>query len=382
MAVQYLRPDSLLVHKSSRLRVDASAYKPTALSYPILSEVDRLVNRNLCLQDQSTQVASLSRPERKPLSAQVTFFEDFAGELRNKIYGYLVEDLVVRIDASRLGLRGFGERSSVHMFRAVKNADKAHKSNSGNKRKRYEPSALNFMCISRQFYNEIREVLYQNVTVLFSRRWDFLTACGTQSLYLHELPTAHNEDILLFPRSPSVFTKIRRLYINLSQSNDFGGTIYTVEAERVTALILKMISQNLPELQTLAFCVNVHSRLSLVEGVFLPEPGFIEALLAVKQIKSLHMAPGPGWRGNGPRQKIFQANLDAFELLMHRHYTGVSVIQQGDLAGDNRWERLLKIARLIVAAFDAAADKPSTTYVNATDLLRAKIIAIESGVQR
>lgn len=320
--------------------------------------------------------------EQRAFLAGSTFFNYVPGEIRNKIYGYLVKDVVVEVAGSLRNMCDNTKTISLFVYRAVKNRSEKRGPIAGRKHNRCERSHSNFMCISRQFFTEVRDILHRDMTVMFLRRWDFLNACGIQSLYLDSIPSTDKGDLLLFPQSSAIFGKIRRLYLNLCQSGDFGGKIHTVEAERVTRLLMKMVAQNLPEIRTLALCLNAKSRISLVEGVFLPEPYFVDALLAIKQIKTIHLIPGAGWRGTGPRQKTFQHNLAAFELLMERHYTGVHVIEPQDIAGGTRWERLAKIGRKILTNRDFETSKRLGSYTHAMNLMSYKVYAIEHGIRR
>lgn len=305
-----------------------------------------------------------------------TFFDCIPAEVRDTIYGYLVRVIITRIDGL---VNEYTGRSATSVYQ--ENATQWGQINAaGGLQYRSQPS--NFMCISRQLFQEIRDVVHRYMTVVFTRRWDFLLTCGVQTLYMPNTPPVHNPELCLFSKSSNVLAKIRRLDIDLCRSSDFGNRIVTVEVERVTALLTSMIASNLPSLHSLTLRLNDCSRISFVEGVLLPEPTFVDSLLAIKQIKTIHLLPGVGWKGHGSRQKIFQHNLAAFELLMQRHYSGLAVIDKEKLAGANRWIRLANIGRLILSTRSLRTPSDRKSYEHAMTMIHYKVCAIEHGARR
>lgn len=307
-----------------------------------------------------------------------TFFDYVPAEVRNNIYGSLIDGFIVSISALVYAYSASTEFGDpINQARTMQ-----HVQNHAISASKHETKGANFMCVSRQFFHEIKDVLHRDMIVVFSRRWDFLNACGTHNLYQRHAFPIHNTELLLFPPSPNIFDKIRQLSLDLSGSSDFGHRIVTAEVERVTSLLLKMVAANLPDLRSLTLRVNDVSRISFVEGVFLPEPSFLESLIAIRQIKNIRLLPGMGWRGNGPRQNVFQHNLAAFELLMQRHFSGLCTIELHDFAGSNRWVRLANIGRLMLSVKDLVSPINVKSYTHAMNLIQHKVYAIEHGARR
>ena len=258
------------------------------------------------------------RPPRHVATAwqgPFTFFNHFPPEVRERVYQYLIEDVVVVVNAiSFRSVRAFKRRPL-----------REHQKTSSYVTLPYRPvhrPDINWLCLSRQFFFESRQVFWRSMVVKFERRWDFINA-SLKGTLVANAPTTTPSGIdapVLFPLKTDVMSQIRELHLNLTRGTDFDGRVTTAEASRVTTSMLEVINQGMPRLRTLFFVVDDRSRLSNSIITFLPESWFLEALIAIKHVRTVSFASGPGWQGHAQNKRNARSCLCAINAVLGAHF--------------------------------------------------------------
>ena len=213
------------------------------------------------------------------------------------------------------------------------------------------------------------------MVVKFERRWDFIQAFLKGTL-ITDAPGSTSIGIdttTMFPVKSSVFSQIRELHLNLCRGTDFDGRVTNSEAQRVTKAILHIIAQDMPALKALFFMVDGRSRLSNNVIAFLPDVWFMESLLAVKHVRTVSFAPGPGWQGHAQNKKNARACIWAMNMVLGAHFANRHPGLKLDYDGITGRALQARLGRRMLRYLDRFQH-----FTNARIALAMKVVMLES----
>ena len=311
-------------------------------------------------------------PKHQPTAWQgrFTFFDHFPPEIRERIYRFLIEDVVVIVNAV-----------NFHSVRAFKRQPlRNYRMNFSYITLPYRPVLhpnTNWLSLSRQFFFEARKVFWRSMIVRFERRWDFINASlkGTLVANASKSTPSGMDAPTLFPLRTDVMSHVRELHLNLTTGTDFDGRVTTAEASRVTTSMLEIIEQGMPLLQGLRFIVDDRSRLSNSIIAFLPDGWFLEALLAIKHVDTVSFASGPGWRGHSQNKKNARSCLCAMNAVLAGHFATQHPVLKLDADGIAGVKLQARLGRRMLLYIHAHHELKDT--LNA---LAMKVVMLESNI--
>jgi len=236
-------------------------------------------------------------------------------------------------------------------------------------------SGTNWLCLSRQFFFESRKVFWRCMVVKFERRWDFINA-SLKGTLVANAPTTTSSGIdapILFPLKTDVMSHVRELHLNLTRGTDFDGRVTTAEASRVTTSMLEVINQGMPRLRALFFIVDDRSRLSNSIIAFLPESWFLEALIAIKHVRTVSFASGPGWQGHAQNKKNARSCLCAINAVLGAHFATLHPLLKLDEGGVTGAKLQARLGRRMLHYFHTFLH-----FKDAQTALAMKVVMLES----
>lgn len=236
-------------------------------------------------------------------------------EIRTKVYQELTIDVIVNVDATK--------DPTVFMSRSHHtplNGPLGHIVVGP------LPPNNNWLTISKRFFNEARNELWSTMKVLFERRWDFLTAFANRSLQVDPRRNAPLglDTFSLYPLATDVFQRLHHLHFNLTETTDFEGTVTFQEGKRVMLNILTIARQSMPSLRNLVFAVDKKARIHDQLVIFLPLPWFLQALLAIEQLKLIKFIVGGDWQGWGSNRAVARHCIRALNDILKDHLRATS----------------------------------------------------------
>lgn len=283
-----------------------------------LAGISALTLKSPFIQSPRTRYVHSRRHNPTAFTSPFSFLTDFPFEVREMIYGYVIDDIVVTVDGENYpSVRVNRVEPKVQLTRDFS------RPLLGLTCRFTARNPTKFLCISRQFFHEVRDVIYRNMAVKCERRWDFVNAYINGTLHAAaSTNTSPTDNALAFvPRSSDIFAKIQDLHLNLCRNSDFDNVIHGAEARRVTTQMLQILQRNMPRLRALSLTVDNRSRTSNSIMVYMPNAWFLEGLLAVKQLKIVNFLAGPGWRGYAQSKVNARHCLQAMNAVLGGHFS-------------------------------------------------------------
>jgi len=311
-------------------------------------------------------------PKHEPTAWQgrFTFFDHFPPEIRERIYQNLIEEVVVVVNAVNL--------RSVRAFKRkpLRNYQMNPPYVTLPYRRVLRPNT-NWLSVSRQFFFESRKVLWRSMVVRFERRWDFLNSTfkGTLVANASSSTPSGMDAPTLFPLRTDVMCHIHELHLNLTRGTDFDGRVMTAEASRVTSSMLEIIAQGMPLLRRLFFIIDDRSRLSNSIIAFIPDAWFLEALLAIKHVRKVSFASGPGWQGHAQNKKSARSCLCAMNAVLAGHFAAQHPVLKLDTDEITGTKLQARLGRRMLLYFHARPE-----FKDAQDALAMKVVMLESNI--
>lgn len=272
-----------------------------------------------------------------------TFFYALPFEVREKIYEHLIDELVISVNANiHPSIKIFKRRLlvdtsparpySAASFVTLPYISVARHSN-------------NFLCISKQFFYEVRAAVYRCIIVKFDRRWDFLNAYINGTLHAGVTATEPSgpDALTLFPRESNVFAHIRELHLNLCRDTDFDGRVFAVEVRRLTTQMLQIVTRRMSSLKAVYFQVDERARICSCIIAFLPDAWFLEPLLSAKHLKTIGFTPGPRFAGHSQNHRNARSCINALNAVFKAYFTTAATknkLDFGDVGGRRLQSRI------------------------------------------
>ena len=311
-----------------------------------------------------------TRHQPTAFSSPFSFFDHLPLEVREKIYEQLIVDLAVVVNGSlETPVRCLRQRTSL----AATTGPMLYLSMAY--RSVVHPRA-NFMCTSKQFFSEVRNVIYRSMAVKYERRWDLINAFINGSLHPGAMDLASDASSpVLFPRNANVFSHIRELQLDLFRSSDFNDRIYGAEAQRVTTQMLRILEQNMPQLRILYFKVDDRSRVSTCVMVFLPDSWFLEGVLAIRQVKAIRFIAGPAWssRKFAQNKRNSRHSISAINAVLEEHCSTNVPEQKLDYGGVRGKQLQIRLAQRMLVWL-----APHLHFRDTSNALAIKIVMLQS----
>ncbi len=313
---------------------------------------------------------AFSAPKHVPTAWQgrFSFFSHFPPEIRERVYRHLIGDIIVEVNAissrtvrvSKRKLLEAGQEPSVCITLPYRPVSRLNN---------------NWLCVSRQFFFESRKLIWRSMSVKFARRWDFINASLKGTLIADAPRTAPTgmDAPILFPLKTDVMSHIRELNLNLTTGTDFTGRVTRAEASRVTTSMLEVIDRDMPLLKTLLLIVDDRSRLSDSVIAFLPDAWFLEALLAIKHVRMVSFASGPGWQGHAQNKKNARSCLYAMNAVLGAHFIAHHPTSKLDSDGITGRKLQARLGRRMLYYFRAFPQ-----FHDAQNALAMKVVMLES----